>query len=64
MTQTILSMFDRSVMFLLWDSLSKFNTNKEQWERAIFKQYKEVNTIMHLDQNRSLLGQVERTEEP
>ena len=62
--QTILSQFDRSIMFLVWVSLAKYKKDKDQWEREIFKQYPDVITIMHLDENRSMLGQIERTEEP
>jgi len=62
--QTILSQFDRSIMFLVWVSLAKYKKDKDQWEREIFKQYPDVITIMHLDENRSMLGQIERTDEP
>ena len=62
--QTILSQFDTSIMFLVWPSLAKYKKDKHQWERVIFKQYSDVDTIMHLDKYRSMLGKIERTEEP
>jgi len=62
--QTILSQFDRSIMFLVWTSLDTYKKDKEQWERVIFNQYLDVNTIMHLDEKRSMIAQIERSEEP
>ena len=62
--QTILSQFDRSIMFLVWTSLDTYKKDKEQWERVIFNQYPDVNTIMHLDEKRSMIAQIERSEEP
>ena len=62
--QTILSQFDRSIMFLVWVSLAKYKKGKDQRERVIFDKYPDVTTIMHLDENRSMIAQIERTEEP
>ena len=61
--QTILSQFDRSIMFLVWTSLDTYKKDKEQWERVIFNQYPDVNTIMHLDEKRSMIAQIERNVE-
>ena len=64
--QTILSQFDRSIMFLVWPSLKAYLKDKEQWERVIYNQYKDVHSIIHLDEMRTLLAHSYRegSEEP
>ena len=54
--QTILSTFDTSIMFLVWPSLQAYKKDKEQWERIIYRKYKDVHTITHLDKVRSVLA--------
>ena len=62
--QTILSQFDRSIMFLVWPSFKAYTKDKEQWERNIYRVYKEVQQITHLDEQRAVLDYSQRSAEP
>ena len=60
--QTILSQFDSTVMFLVWKSYKAYRKGMQDWSRQVFKAYKEVNSITHVDEERTVLGYSKRTE--
>ena len=54
--QTILSQFDRSIIFLVWPTVQAYNKDKDQWERCLYNKHKGVNSIHHLDTNRAVIA--------
>ena len=60
--QTILSQFDRSIIFLVWPSVQAYNKDKDQWQRVLYNKHKGVNSIHHLDSERAVIAYSYRSE--